>query len=609
MVSVENLRAIANVLRVDSLKSTSAAGSGHPTSCMSCAEIMACLFFNEMSWDTKNAKNPDNDEFILSKGHAAPILYSALYRAKAIKNDLMHLRKLHSPLEGHPMPRSLNWAKVGTGSLGQGLSVGIGMALAARMQGRKYTTFVLMGDSEIAEGSVYEAAELASYYKMDNLVGIVDVNRLGQRGETLVGHNVRKYAQRFHAFGWNVITIDGHDVQEVLGALRDARETIGGPTMILAKTFKGKGVSFMENKEGWHGRVANTGELKRALAEIGKVRMPRGGIKRPVAVRVESKKAVSIGEPNYHIGQEVATRDAYGEVLAKLALADPKLVAVDAEVSNSTKSESVKSVAPEKFIETFISEQNMAGICLGLSVKGMNVYGSTFAAFLTRTHDQIRMAALSSANLTFCGSHVGVSIGEDGGSQMGLEDISMFRALPGSSVFYPSDAVSAEKLTATCEKLKGLKYIRTTRGKTPVIYDNSEKFKPGDFKVLRESAHDRIVLAGAGITLHECLKVQKILDSKGVSCAVVDLYCLKPFDSAKFLKFAKEHGGRVIVVEDHRPEGGIGEMIMGVLSGSNVKVKHLAVREIPHSGKPAELANKYGIDVVGIVGAVRRILV
>lgn len=606
MTSNKVLQDMANILRVDVLKMTTAAGSGHPTSCFSMAEIISVLFFDEMSYDTKNSHNPDNDEFILSKGHAAPILYASLYRAGCIKHNLMSLRKLTSPLEGHPVPKSLNWIKVATGSLGQGLSVGVGMALAAKLQRRNFMTYVLMGDSEVSEGSVYEALEIAACYKLNNLVAIVDVNRLGQRGETLLGHNLSAYRNRFKGFGCNVITINGHNVQEIKSALNNARKS-KKPTVIIAKTFKGKGVSFLENKEDWHGKTLKKEELDLALRELPNPKFHK--IRIPKPKKTKFKFSIKKIKPNsYELGDEVATREAYGKALANLAVANSSILVTDAEVSNSTKAGEVKKLTPKQFIEGFIAEQNLIGMSLGLSKKGFNVFASSFAAFLSRAHDQIRMAALSSANFTISGSHAGVSIGEDGGSQMGLEDIALFRTLPDSIVLYPSDAVSTEKLLQLCSKLKkGIRYIRTTRSQTPVLYKNTENFPLENFKVPFQSGKDKIVVAASGITLHEAIKAYHELQKKGINVSVVDLYCIKPFNSKKFESFVKKHGNKLIIVEDHYKEGGIGEMLAENLENSNIKIKHLAVSEIPHSGEPEELLRKYGINWEAIIKEVKRI--
>jgi transketolase len=607
MTGKKELRDIASILRRDVMKMTSKAGSGHPSSCMSAAEIMSTLFFDEMKYDVKDSVNPDNDEFILSKGHAAPILYASLFRAKAIKNNLMGLRKIWSPLEGHPMPRSLKWIKVASGSLGQGASIGVGMALAAKLQGRNFRTYVLLGDSEMAEGSVYEALQLAPYYNLDNLCFIIDVNRLGQRGQTMIGHDLKKYETAMESFGWDAKVVDGHDVDQIKEAFEKAKKN-GKPSVIIARTWKGKGVSFIENEEGWHGKALNKEELEKALEEVPDSKMPRVKIEKPKKIEVVKNKTSKFKHNPYEIGGLVSTRMAYGKALASLAKSNSKVIAVDAEVSNSTKSEEIKKVRPGQFVEAFIAEQDMVGVCLGLSKKGFNVFGSTFAAFLTRAHDQIRMSALSSGNFTLCGSHCGVSIGEDGPSQMALEDLPLFRSLPGSFIFYPSDGIATEKLVQEASKLKGIKYIRTTRGKTPVIYNENEKFEVGDFKILRQSKKDKVILVGAGITLHECLIANEKLEKKKMKSAVVDLYCVKPFNSKKFINFVKKHGKKIVVVEDHYPEGGIGEMLAEELENSDIKIRHLAVRKIPHSGRSQELLKKYGIDASAILKAVKKIV-
>ncbi len=606
MVLINDLESIASVLRRDSLISTTAAGSGHPTSCLSCAEIMAALFFNEMAYDVKNPENPDNDEFILSKGHAAPILYSALKRAGCIKNDLKTLRKFGSPLEGHPMPRSLPWVKVATGSLGQGLSVGLGMALAMRMQKRKSYVYVLMGDSELAEGSVYESLNFASYHGIENIIAIVDVNRLGQTRETMFGYNLENYKKKFESFGWETIVADGHNIIEIINAVKKAKFS-QKPSVILAKTVKGKGVSFLEGKNGWHGKALSESELEAALKEIPHRAMPKISIKSPEKVKFGIKLR-TLKSDLYKIGEEVSTREAYGRALLELARSDPSVIAIDSEVGNSTYSENVEKDSGTKgqFVENYISEQNMIGLSLGLSKKGMNPYPSTFSAFLTRAYDQLRMSALSSANFTVCGSHAGVSIGEDGASQMGLEDISLFRSLPDSVIFCPSDAVSAQKLLFLSGKMKGIKYLRTTRPKLPVIYKNSEVFGIEDFKAVRESRKDEAVLVGSGITLHESLKAYEKLTAEGKKVAVVDLYKIKPFDSKKFVKFIRKHGGKIVVSEDHHGEGGIGEMLISELRDSGIKINHLFVEGIPHSGAKDELLHKYKIDADAIAESAKK---
>lgn len=590
----KELQDIANLLRRDALSMISAAGSGHATSCLSCAEIMSVLFFHHMAYEQGNSKNPENDEFILSKGHAAAIYYAALKRAGCISQELLDYRKFTSPLEGHPMPLS-GWIKVASGSLGQGLSVGLGMALSAKLQKRNFRTYVLLGDSEVSEGEIYEALQLASFYRLNNLCAIIDVNRLGQRGETMPGWNLQEYQQRFSSFGWKTISIDGHNISQLILALKQAKDSIL-PTVILAKTVKGKGVSFLEDQLNYHGKALKKDEMQKALKEIPNSKMP--GFLHPISDKAarnsyRSKKAKAV---KYKVNALVSTREAYGRALANLALADQKVLSADAEVSNSTFSEEVKKKTPCQFVEAYIAEQNLISMALGLSLKGYNVFASTFSAFLSRAHDQIRMASLSRANFTIVGSHAGISIGQDGASQMGLEDIAIFRDLPESIIYYPADAVSAEKLTFQSSAQKGIKYIRTSREKMPVIYKTNERFIEGDFKVLKEGKKDEVVLAGAGITLHESLKACDILKGKGISAAVVDLYCIRPFNGKKFADFIRKHGGALVVAEDHYEAGGIGEMIIHQLLNSGIKIKTLAVTKMPHSGMPEELLEKYGIN-------------
>jgi transketolase len=605
MSKTKNLQNIANILRRDVLKMTSFAGSGHPTSCMSCAEIVSALFFHQMKYDIKNAENLDNDEFILSKGHAAPILYAALHRAKAIHHHPFSLRKLKSPLEGHPVPsKHFPWAKVATGSLGQGLSAGLGFALSAKLQNRDFKTYVLLGDSEMAEGSIYEALQLASHYKLNNLIAIVDVNRLGQRGQTMLQHNLKDYQARFKSFGWNTITINGHKIRQVLKAIAKASNA-KVPTVIIAKTIKGKGFPQIADKKGWHGKALSPELLEKALDYIPNPKIPRIKIKKPHKANVHETKSKRPKLTSYLRNEQVATRQAYGNALANLALSDPRILAVDAEVSNSTHSAEVKKHTPKQFIEAFIAEQNMMGLSLGLSKKGFKPFASSFAAFLSRAHDQIRMSALSKANLTICGSHAGVSIGEDGSSQMGLEDISLFRALPNSTVLYPSDSISTEKLTHQAAKLKNIVYIRTTRAKTPTIYKETEEFPIGDFKVVKQSRKDKVVLIGSGITLHESLEAYENLKLKKFPVAVIDLYCIKPLKVKKLLHFISKHANKAIITEDHHPEGGIGEAVLSAIKNTDIKVKHLAVRKLSHSGTKDQLLKLHKISSMYIEHAAK----
>lgn len=607
MANIKELEDIANILRRDVIGMTTEAGSGHLTSCLSCAEIVSSLFFHTMSYDIKDPFNQDSDEFVLSKGHAAPILYASLYRAGAIAYYLKGLRQLNSPLEGHPVPLPSGWIKAATGSLGQGLSIGIGMALAAKLQKRKYTTYVLMGDSEMSEGSVYEALQFAPYYNLNNLVAIVDVNKLGQRGETMLGYDLKTYKKRVEAFGWNTIIIDGHNIKQILSALSKAKKS-KKPTIILAKTIKGKGISMLEGKNGWHGKALPKDVAEKILKKFPDIPFPKVEIIPPNKLDFEPPIIKSPKLTIYKSNEYVSTRESYGQALANLAQVDSTLIAIDAEVSNSTFAEKVKKVRSKQFIEGFIMEQNMIDVALGMSIKGFNVFASTFAAFLTRAHDQLRMSSISNPNLTICGSHAGISIGEDGASQMGLEDIGMFRSLPNSTILYPSDAISAEKLVYTAYQTRGIKYIRTTRSETPILYKPEDKFPIGEFKVIRESMQDSVVLVGAGITLHESLKAHESLNKEGISSAVIDLYCIKPFNSEAFINFVKSHGNRLIVTEDHYQEGGIGEMLLHALENSGITIKTLAVTQIPHSGKKDELLDRFGINAKAISQEAKKIV-
>lgn len=602
---VKQLQNMANILRRDSLIMTSKAGSGHPTSCLSCAEIMGVLFFDEMKYDINNAENPDNDEFVLSKGHAAPILYSCLYHSGCARYDLNKIRKFDSPLEGHPMPFT-KWIKFASGSLGQGLGVGLGMAMAMKMQKRTSRVFVLLGDSEMAEGSNYEAMQIAGYYKINNLMAIIDVNRLGQRGETMPGHEVSVYKKRFEGFGWEVILTDGNNVKQLISSFKKA-ENSEKPIVILAKTKKGKGVSFLEDKEGWHGKALNEKELEKSLRQLDIKNVPIMKIREPEQSEFKNGKEITIKPLVFKSKEEISTREAYGRALANLAKHNSDLLTLDAEVSNSTFADEVRKTKPKQFVECFIAEQNMISMSLGLSKKGYNVYASSFAAFLERAHDQLRMAALSKPNFTICGSHCGVSIGEDGASQMGLEDIGMFRSLPSSIIFYPSDAISTEKLVYLASKTPGLKYIRTTRGKNRLIYEKDETFSVGDFKVLRQSVKDKVVLIGAGATLHESLKAYEELKKAKIDSSVIDLYCIKPLDIKKIIQFIKSHGNKVVVTEDHYKEGGIGEMLSSELANSGITIKQLSINQIPHSGKSEELLDKYSINSKAIVSEAKKI--
>lgn len=607
MLTIKQLQDIATQLRKDSLIMTSAAGSGHPTSCLSCAEIMSVLFFDTMRYNPKNAKHQDNDEFILSKGHAAPILYAALKHAGCINHDLLTLRMLNSPLQGHPIPSSLTWIKVATGSLGQGLSNGVGMALGAKLHHKRYKTYVLMGDSEIAEGSVWEALELAAHYKLGNLTAIIDVNRLGQTGETMHGHDVGSIKRKCKAFGAQVYTINGHSIGAIQNAMRKSNSIKDKPIVIIAKTYKGKGITFLENKSEWHGKALNEEELELALMQLDEPIFPKFHPHEPLkSVPLYHKQLHKIST-NYNKEDKVATRQAFGDALVKLAPHNDFLVALDAEVGNSTHTANLQKESRRKFIQCYIAEQNMIGVAAGLSAKRHTVFASTFAAFLTRAHDQIRMAALSDLDFTIVGSHAGVSIGEDGGSQMGLEDIAMMRCLPNSVVLYPCDAVSTQHLTRLAAATPQLTYIRTSRPKTHVIYPNNTNFAVGGLHTVFTSSTKKIscVIGGAGITVHEALAAAQTLDAQGIGVKVVDLYCVKPFPTNKLSKLVEEASGNLVIVEDHHPEGGIGEAALNVACRHRM---HLAVRKPTHSGKKDELLGAQNINARAIVTAVKKIL-
>jgi transketolase len=613
---VPALKNVATRLRIDSIRSTSEAGSGHPTSCMSMADIMAVLFFAEMRFDPKNPHHPDADRFVLSKGHSAPILYAAWAEAGAFdRSELLKLREISSDLEGHPTPR-LPFVDVATGSLGQGICAAIGSALNARRIASDYRTYVLLGDGESAEGSVWEAANVGAMDRLDNLCGITDVNALGQSRPTMWQHDMEQFARRWRAFGWHAVVIDGHDIAAILGAFEEARQTKGQPTMILARTLKGKGVSFVEGKDGWHGKAFKKGdEMNRAIDELERQFVADAGdgnlaqeIKRPQAAPRPEITAKPIAPPEYKIGDQVATREAYGTALAKLGAADPRVVALDADVKNSTFSDRFEKAFPDRFYENFIAEQVMIGAAMGLAARGALPFPSTFACFLTRAADFLRMAAISNVNIKLAGSHAGVSIGEDGPSQMALEDLAMCRAEPNYVVLYPCDAVSAERLLALMAYHPGPAYMRTSRPKTPVIYGNDERFEIGGLKVLRQSAHDAVTVIGAGVTVFEALKACDELKKAGVAIRVIDLYSLAPVDTHGLVAAARATQGRVITVEDHYAVGGVGDAVAEALADSGYTVHRLAVREIPRSGKPEELLERYGISASHIVASVRAMI-
>jgi len=604
--SIDALKEKGRLLRVLSLKATTEAGSGHPSSCLSAADLISVIFFHEMQFDPKDPHNPANDRFILSKGHAAPLLWAAYAEAGIIEEkDVLTLRRLDSVLEGHPTPR-IPWVDVATGSLGQGLSVGLGDSFAAKLDSLPFNTYVLLGDGECAEGQVWEAAALAGYYKASNLYAIVDVNGLGQSGRTMDQFNVNRFADKFRAFGWFAQTVDGHNYDEILNAF-DVFRRDGGtqPRALLAKTFKGKGVSLLENREGWHGKAIPKQDLPKALAELEKplgpnqfVPKPRTGVSVP---RFEGKLDIAVTR---RTGESAATREAYGDALVKIAEKDPRIVALDGDTKNSTFSEKFAKAYPARFFEMFIAEQNMVGTATGLAARGKISFVSTFAAFMTRAYDQIRMAGVSQSNVKFCGSHAGISIGEDGPSQMGLEDLAMFRPIPGSVILYPSDAVSAERVVVEAARHRGICYIRMSRPKTAILYSNDEQFPVGGSKILRKSANDRATVVAAGITVHEALKAASWLEAEGIAIRILDAYSVKPIDAQGILKAAQETGGRIIVVEDHYEQGGLGDAVLEVV-GNQARVVKLAVREIPRSGPPEALIEKYGISSSHIVAAIK----
>jgi transketolase len=608
------LQNIATRLRIDSARSTSESASGHPTSCFSAADLVAALFFAEMRFDPKNPQHPGSDRFILSKGHAAPLLYATWAEAGAFdRDDLLKLRRIDSDLEGHPTPR-LPFVDVATGSLGQGICAGVGCALNARRIKSDYRTYCLIGDGESAEGSVWEAAEIAAQDRLDNLCGITDVNALGQSRPTMWQHDVDQLARQWKAFGWHAIVVDGHDLNAILDAYSEARGTSGRPTMIVARTLKGKGVSFVEGKDGWHGKPFKKGEeLDRAVAELDKQFVAGADldvaslIAKPSSMPAAPPPPKAVAPPSYTAGEQVATREAYGTALARLAEADARVVALDADVKNSTFSERFEKVAPDRFYQNFIAEQVMVGAAMGLAARGAIPFPSTFACFLSRAADFIRMAAISNVNVKFAGSHAGVSIGEDGPSQMALEDLAMFRTQPNITVLYPCDGVSAERLVALAASHRGLVYIRTSRPKTPVIYSEQDTFAIGGMKVLRESSNDAATVVAAGVTVFEALKAYDQLKTQGTAIRVVDLYSLQPIDAKGLIAAGRATGGQIITVEDHYAAGGIGDAVAEAVGEAGIRVHRLAVREIPRSGKPEELLDRFGISATHIVTAVRSV--
>ncbi|MFH0952444.1 MAG: transketolase [Patescibacteria group bacterium] len=606
----DNLNKLSRLVRYWILKSSTAAGSGHPTSSLSATELMTGLMYSGIF--KYNLNKPDyhnNDRLVFSKGHASPLFYS-LWAAsgKFTEKALLTFRKFNSRFEGHPT-MSFPYTEAATGSLGQGLSIGVGMAINAKYLDKlPYRTYILLGDGEMAEGSQWEALQLATHYKLDNLVGILDVNRLGQTGETMYGHDLKAYHKRVAAFGWEVITLnDGHSLPAIINAYEKALKIKGKPVMIIAKTLKGKGVPYFENKNGWHGKTLNKEELKKALAEFGPVdKKIRGVIESPKSLKLKKIKVKKTGKPLI-FKEPAATRKAYGLALNRLFSKYRNIVALDAEVSNSTYAQTFAKRHPNNFFEMFIAEQNMVGAALGLSRRGKIPFVSTFAAFFTRAFDQIRMSQYSEANIKFIGSHAGVSVGEDGPSQMGLEDIAMFRSILPSVVLYPADAVSADNLLEQAAKHKGLVYLRTTRTDTPIIYKPGTRFSIGSSKVLRSSKEDVLTVVSAGITLHEALAAAEQLARKNIAVRVIDLYSIKPLD-VKTLKQAARETKAIITVEDHYPAGGIGEAVAQALAGSKTTIISLAVKKRPRSGTAAQLLDYAGISKKAILKEVSKLI-
>jgi transketolase len=612
MANRDDLERLAKLIRYYILVSTSEAGSGHPTSALSATDLLTALMFGgTFKFDADNPRNPNNDRLLFSKGHASPLLYCLwLAAGKVTEDEIMTYRKFGSPLEGHPTP-AFPYAEAATGSLGQGLAIGVGMALSAKYVDKlPFRSYILLGDSEMAEGSQWESIQLAAYYKLDNLVGILDVNRLGQRGETMYGHDISAYEKRISAFGWETIPVnDGHDFDEILAAYEKIAQVRDRPVMIIARTIKGKGVSAVEDKNGWHGKTLDKVLLAQALEELGEVdKSLRGSIARPEDLQPVVRSPHAITEDiSYEIGKSVATRDAYGSGLKRIFPQFPDMVVLDAEVSNSTRAEYFEEAHPERFFEMFIAEQNMVGTALGLFTRGKLPFVSTFAAFFTRAFDQIRMSRYSNANIKFCGSHAGVSIGEDGPSQMGLEDIAMFRSIADSVVLYPSDGVSTERLVEEAARHKGIVYIRTSRSGTPVLYDKNEQFSIGGSKVLREDESDTFTVVAAGITLHEALAAYDELKKEGIMIRVIDLYSIRPVDVPALRKAGSVTQG-LLIVEDHHPEGGIAETVRSALGNYDIPIHSLAVTKIPKSGKPAELLDFEEISRKAIIKKVKELL-
>lgn len=615
---VEFIKYKAYALRYWSIKITAHAGSGHPTSCLSAADIVAVIFFYAMRYDPYHYQNPDNDRFILSKGHAAPLLYAAWHEIGLVTDEqMLSYRQFNSPLEGHPT-RRFAYAETATGSLGIGLSVGVGMAACAKLDKRDYRTYVLMGDSESSEGSVWEAVQVAVHYNLDNIICFIDANNLGQSSETMLDYKIKQYVEIFTAFGWHTFDVDGHNVESLIDVIDKAHHVVGKPVMIIAKTIKGYGVDFVAGLPGFHGKALTGDKEKEALEELKKNFPDSAAYKddsfewkapRPhpnATAYVGATTIIIMEKSDYTKDEMISTRKAYGQALALLGDVCDAVVSLDAEVKNSTYAEIFEDVHPERFFQCFVAEQNMIGMGVGFDCRGRIPFISTFSSFFSRAHDQIRMAAIGNAALRLVGSHCGVSIGQDGPSQMGLEDIATMRCLPNAVVLYPSDAVSTHKLVEQMARYgDGISYLRTTRMETPVLYDNDEQFVIGGCKVLKQSENDVACVVGAGVTLHEALKAYAVLAQQNIFIAVIDVYSIKPLDVSTLISVAHTSGNKIITVEDHYPQGGIGEAVTHALCNENIMIHSLAVTHLPRSGKPEELLAFENIDAAAIVKVVQ----
>src|SRR5580698_4860136 len=611
--TVDLIKEKAKLLSIYSMMSTTAAGSGHPTSCMSAAQLVAGVFFHAMKFDPKNANSNDADRFVLSKGHAAPVLYAALAEAGVFPvSRLMTLREFSSELEGHPTPK-IHGVDAATGSLGQGLSVGAGLAIGARLDQSPTRVYVLTGDGELAEGQVWEAAAFAAHYNLDNLTVIADINRLGQSEPTMYQHDMERYRLKFESEGFDTQVIDGHDVAAVLAALDRAKAVKGKPQAIVARTIKGHGFSQVADKLNWHGKPFSKEQLAAAIQELGggPTVPPDPGKsyeRTPLPVPPDFPEPPA---PDYAADAKIATREAYGFALKRLGAVNKHVVAISGDVKNSTFSETFGDAYPDHFWQGYIAEQNLVSVAVGLQARGKVPFADTFACFLSRAYDNVRMAAISRANINLCGSHCGVSIGEDGPSQMALEDLASFRAVHSSTIFYPCDAMSTERIVEMMARRPGINYIRTSRPKFPILYKTDEKFPYPGFKVLTKSDSDKVTVIGAGVTLHEALKAAAELKASGTNIRVIDLYCVKPIDGKAIAAEVAATGGKLITVEDHWPEGGLGEAsitALNLVGAPPAKFKMLAVTGMPHSGKPEELVEKFGISAKHIIKEVNAIL-